>query len=161
MVGLADDWSRLFADYRRYAIVLLALSALLMYPLLAWRYGLGRGIRVLAPSLAAVTLAPPLAALAGVTFTFFNAMALVLVLSVGVDYSVFCNETSGARKPVTTLAIALATLSTILSFGMLALSRVFAVHAFGITMLIGIFLAFLFAPAAGAAASRAQTKASP
>jgi len=52
MVGLADDWSRLFADYRRYAIVLLALSALLMYPLLAWRYGLGRGIRVLAPSLA-------------------------------------------------------------------------------------------------------------
>ena len=161
MVGLADDWSRLFADYRRYAIVLLALSALLMYPLLAWRYGLGRGIRVLAPSLAAVTLAPPLAALAGVTFTFFNAMALVLVLSVGVDYSVFCNETSGARKPVTTLAIALAALSTILSFGMLALSRVFAVHAFGITMLIGIFLAFLFAPAAGAAASRAQTKASP
>jgi predicted exporter len=84
-----------------------------------------------------------------VTFTFFNAMAMVLILSIGVDYSVFCAETSGARKPVTALAIALAALSTILSFGMLAFSRVFAVHAFGVTMLIGISLAFLFAPAAG------------
>jgi predicted exporter len=126
-----------------------------MYPLLWWRYGWLGGLRVLAPSLAAVALTPPLAALAGITFTFFNAMALVLVLSVGVDYSVFCRETSGTRKPVTSLAIALAALSTILSFGMLALSRVFAVHAFGTTMLIGITLAFLFAPAAVPARSSA------
>jgi len=148
-VSLTDDWSRLFGDYRRYAIGLLALSALLMYPLLGWRYGWFGGLRVMAPSLVAVALAPPIAALAGVAFTFFNAMALVLVLSIGVDYSVFCRETSGARKPVTMLAIALAALSTILSFGMLAFSRVFAVHAFGATMLIGIALAFLFAPMAG------------
>ncbi|HEX3675572.1 MAG TPA: hypothetical protein VHU87_14975 [Rhizomicrobium sp.] len=156
LVSLADDWSSLFAQYRRYAIALLALSAVLMVPLLAWRYGFWRGLRVMAPSLAAVMLAPPLAALAGVHFTFFNAMALVLVLSVGVDYSVFCAETSGARKPVTTLAIALAALSTILGFGMLAFSRVFAVHAFGMTMLIGIALAYLFAPAAGSADRRAE-----
>lgn len=149
VVSLTDDWSRLFGDYRRYAIGLLALSALLMYPLLGWRYGWLDGLRVMAPSLVAVALAPPIAALAGVAFTFFNAMALVLVLSIGVDYSVFCRETSGARKPVTMLAIALAALSTILSFGMLAFSRVFAVHAFGATMLIGIALAFLFAPMAG------------
>jgi predicted exporter len=148
-VSLTDDWSRLFGDYRRYAIDLLALSALLMYPLLGWRYGWFGGLRVMAPSLVAVALAPPIAALAGIAFTFFNAMALVLVLSIGVDYSVFCRETSGARKPVTMLAIALAALSTILSFGMLAFSRVFAVHAFGATMLIGIALAFLFAPMAG------------
>jgi predicted exporter len=148
-VSLTDDWSRLFGDYRRYAIGLLALSAFLMYPLLGWRYGWRGGLRVMAPSLLAVALAPPIAALAGVAFTFFNAMALVLVLSIGVDYSVFCRETSGARKPVTMLAIALAALSTILSFGMLAFSRVFAVHAFGATMLIGIVLAFLFAPVAG------------
>ncbi|MGD0144008.1 MAG: hypothetical protein ABSC92_12680 [Rhizomicrobium sp.] len=155
-VSLTDDWSRLFGDYRRYAICLLALSALLMYPLLGWRYGWLDGLRVMAPSLAAVALAPPIAALAGVAFTFFNAMALVLVLSIGVDYSVFCRETSGARKPVTMLAIALAALSTILSFGMLAFSRVFAVHAFGATMRIGIALAFLFAPIAGDGRSGAR-----
>jgi predicted exporter len=155
VVSLVDDWTRLFADYRRYAIALLAISAALMYPLLAWRYGLIRGARILGPSLAAVVLAPPLAALAGVSFTFFNAMALILVLSIGVDYSVFCAETSGVRKPVTALAIALAALSSLLSFGMLAFSKVFAVHAFGMTMLIGICLAFLFAPAAGDARKKA------
>ncbi len=156
LVSLVDDWSHLFRDYRRYAIAVPVLSAVLMCPLFCWRYGWRRGLRVLLPPLAAVALAPPIAALVGVTFTFFNAMALILVLSVGVDYSVFCCETSGARKPVTTLGIALAALCTILSFGMLALSSVFAVHAFGVTMLIGIFLAFLFAPAAGSDAIRAR-----
>ncbi len=153
-VSLADDCSSLFGKYRRYAIALLALSVVLMFPLLAFRYGIFRGLRVLAPSLLAVVLAPLIGALVGIPFTFFNAMALVLVLSVGVDYSVFCAETGGSRKPVTTLAIALAAAGTILAFGMLAFSRVFAVHAFGMTMLIGIFIAWLFAPAAGDSATR-------
>ena len=53
------------------------------------------------------------------------------------------------------LAVALAALCTILSFGLLALSRVFAVSSFGVTMLIGIALAFLLAPAAGDGEARA------
>ncbi len=153
LLSPAEDISRLFGQYRRYAVMLLVLSAVLMLPLLIWRYGFGSALRVMAPSIAAVVLAPSLAALMGLEFTFFNAMALVLVLSIGVDYSVFCRETSGVRKPVTMLAVALAAMSSLLSFGLLALSRVFAVHAFGETMLIGIALAFLFAPAAGDALS--------
>jgi predicted exporter len=149
LVDLTDDWSKLFGEYRRYAILLLAASAVFMYPALAWRYGLFAALRVMAPAVVAAALAPFIAALFGVAFTFFNAMALVLVLSVGVDYSVFCRETSGVRKPVTIIAITLAALSTIISFGLLALSQTFAVHAFGTTMLIGVALSFLFAPAAG------------
>jgi predicted exporter len=149
LISPAEDYSKLFGQYRRQAIGLLALSAVLMLPMLALRYGLVSALRVMAPSVAALLLAPAIAALFDVRFTFFNAMALVLILSIGVDYSVFCRETSGERKAVTMLAVSLAALSTILSFGLLALSRVFAVHAFGTTMLIGIALAFLLAPAAG------------
>jgi predicted exporter len=149
LISPAEDYSLLFGKYRREAIGLIALSALLMLPMLIWRYGFAGALRVIAPSLAALVLAPPIAALFGVRFTFFNAMALVLVLSIGTDYAVFCRESRGLRKPVTMLAVLLAALSTILSFGLLALSRVFAVHAFGTTMLIGIALAFLLAPAAG------------
>jgi predicted exporter len=155
LVSPAEDYSRLFAKYRERAVVLLALSAVLMLPMLVWRYGWLDALRVMAPSLAALLLAPPIAALFGVRFTFFNAIALVLVLSIGVDYAVFCRETAGARKPVTMLAVALAALCTILSFGLLALSRVFAVSSFGVTMLIGIALAFLLAPAAGDGEARA------
>lgn len=148
-VNLTSDWSALFGIYRYYALALLIVSAVLMYPALAWRYGFLAGIRVMFPAIAATGLAPLVAALADVRFTFFNAMALILVLSIGVDYSVFCRETFGERKPVTSLAIALAAASTILGFGLLALSSVFAVHAFGITILIGILLSFLLAPLAG------------
>ncbi len=148
LVSLADDWSALFGVYRRQALWLLALSVLLMLPLLAARYRWATP-RVLAPSLLAVLLTPPLAALFGLAFTFFNAMALVLVLSIGVDYAVFCRETPLERRGVTALAILLAALSTTLSFGMLAASEVFAVRAFGSTMLIGIALAWLLAPLAG------------
>jgi predicted exporter len=144
----AGQFSALLAKYRVRALGLLALSALLMAPLLAWRYGLKRAAFVMAPPLAAVVLAPCLRALAGGAFTFFDAMALVLVLSVGVDYAVFCAETSGARKPVTMLAVALAASTALMSFGLLALSGVAAVQAFGTTMLLGILLAFLLAPLA-------------
>jgi predicted exporter len=75
-------------------------------------------------------------------------MALVLVLSIGVDYSIFLAETSSQRQRVTMLAVVMAAATTLLSFGLLALSSVQAVHAFGTTMLIGILLAFLFSPLA-------------
>jgi predicted exporter len=96
----------------------------------------------------AVVLAPSLRALGGATFSFFDAMALVLVLSIGVDYAIFCAETRGSRGPVTMLAVALAAGTALLSFGLLALSDVAAVHAFGATMTLGILLAFILAPMA-------------
>ncbi len=142
------DFSALLAKYRNRALILIVLSAALMTPLLVWRYGPRHGLRVMVPPLLAVLATPPLRSLGGAAFTFFDAMALVLVLSVGVDYAVFCAETGGARKPVTMLAVSLAACTALMSFGLLALSHVLAVHAFGSTMTIGILLAFLLAPLA-------------
>jgi predicted exporter len=121
--------------------------------LLAWRYGLKGAVKVMAPPLLAVLLAPALRAWFGGAFTFFDGMALVLVLSIGVDYSIFLAETSPQRQRVTMLAVTMAAATTLLSFGLLALSSVQAVHAFGSTMLIGIFLAFLLSPLARSAHS--------
>jgi predicted exporter len=100
------------------------------------------------PPAIAVLAAAPLVALAGVTFTFFNAMALVLVLSIGFDYAVFCRESKPSRRPATMLGVWLAMLTTLLSFGLLVLSSTYAVHAFGATLLVGTIMAFAFAPIA-------------
>jgi predicted exporter len=154
LIDPAGDFSRLLAKYRKRALGLLALSAVLMTPLLAWRYGLKGAVKVMAPPLLAVLLAPALRAWFGGAFTFFDGMALVLVLSIGVDYSIFLAETSPQRQRVTMLAVTMAAATTLLSFGLLALSSVQAVHAFGSTMLIGIFLAFLLSPLARSAPSR-------
>ena len=147
-VDPAGQFSALLGKYRLRAIGLLALSAVLMAPMLAWRYG-GRGaLRVMLPPTLAVVLAPALRALGGGDFSFFDAMALVLVLSIGVDYAIFFAETSTERAPVTMLAVALAAGTALLSFGLLAMSQVAAVHSFGSTMALGILLAFLLAPMA-------------
>jgi hypothetical protein len=147
-VDPASDFSRLLGKYRSRAIRLLTLSAVLMTPLLIWRYGFWKGLWVMVPPLLAVILAPALRGLAGGSFTFFDAMALVLVLSIGVDYAVFCAESTEERKSVTILAVTMAACTALLSFGLLALSKVAAVHNFGATMTLGILLSFLFAPLA-------------
>ena len=151
LIDPAGDFSLLLGKYRSRAVLVLAASLLIMTLLLFWRYGLRGGILVLLPSLLAVLLTPALRALAGSVFTFFDAMALVLVLSIGIDYAVFLAETTRQRRSVTLLAVALAACSTLMSFGLLALSSAFAVHAFGATMLTGVFLAFLLSPLAASA----------
>jgi predicted exporter len=147
-VDPTEDVTRLFGEYRRRAIILIVVSVLLMMPVLVWRYGLRGAGRVTLPPAIAVVAAPPLVALAGVTFTFFNAMALVLVLSIGFDYAVFCRESEPWRRPVTMLGVWLAMLTTLLSFGLLVFSSTYAVHAFGATILVGTILAFAFSPIA-------------
>ncbi len=147
-VDPAGDVTRLLGKYRQRAMILIAVSVILMMPILIWRYGLGGSLRVALPPAIAVLAAPSLVALAGVTFTFFNAMALVLVLSIGFDYAVFCREAAPSRRPATMLGVWLAMLTTLLSFGLLVLSTTYAVHAFGATLLTGTILAFAFAPLA-------------
>jgi predicted exporter len=153
LVDPTGDVTRLLGKYRRRAVLLLGLSLLFMMPVVIWRYGWRGSLRVLVPPTAAVLLAPLLVALAGIPFTFFGAMALVLVLSIGFDYAVFCKETDPAQRPVTMLGVWLAMVTTLLSFGLLAFSRVFAVQAFGATLLAGTLLAFLVAPLTGDAST--------
>lgn len=148
-VDPAADVSAILSHYRERAIWVLCAAVLAIAPLLLWRYGLRGGLISLAPPLSAVALTPLLLAAAGVPFSFFTSMALVLVLSIGVDYAVFCAEAGETRDPATAISTWLATVTTALAFGLLALSGVAAVHAFGMTMLIGLALSLLFAPFAG------------
>lgn len=140
------DFSRLLARYRERAVVLTAVSVALMVPLLWWRYGWSQLWRVLLPPVVAVVTTPALLALGGEAFTFFHAMALVLVLSIGMDYALFCAESGRDHRAITMVAIWLATLTTLLGFGLLGFSQVHAVSGFGLTMSIGMVLAFLLSP---------------
>ncbi len=144
----ADSITDVFARYRERALMLIAISALLMAPLLLWRYGLLGGVRVLVPPVAAVVLTPFLLALTGEEFSFFSAIALVLVLSMGVDFAVFFAEGSPAPEAATMLATLVAMVTSALSFGLLAFSQAHAVHAFGAAMFVGLMLAYLLSPMA-------------
>jgi len=151
VIDPTGDYTALFGKYRHRAIWLIGLSIVLMMVVLIWRYGWQGAIRVKAPSVTAIIAATACIGLLGQGFTFFHVMALILVQSIGVDYAVFCAECAADKRPITMLGIWLSALSTILSFGLLAFSQVTAVHAFGLTMLVGIVFAFLLAPLAGGA----------
>jgi predicted exporter len=159
LVDPTADFSTLLSKYQQRALLLTALSALLMFIALAMRYGWKGAAWVMVPSAIAISLAPTVLMLAGQVFTFFHAMAVVLLLSITSDYAIFCAESPTDRRSVTLLAVWMAALTTLLSFGLLAVSRVPAVHNFGSTMLIGILLAFFAAPLASR--GRRKTNAPP
>jgi predicted exporter len=159
LVDPTADFSTLLGKYQQRALLLTGLSALLMFIALAMRYGWKGAGWVMVPSAIAISLAPAVLILMGQVFTFFHAMAVVLLLSITSDYAIFCAESPADRRSVTLLAVWMAALTTLLSFGLLALSRVPAVHNFGSTMLVGILLAFFAAPLASR--GRRKTNAPP
>jgi predicted exporter len=139
------DFSSLLGKYRIRAMILTAASALVMFVGLTWRYGLLGSGRVMLPAGIAVLLVPAATALLGEPYTFFHAMAQVMLLAVGTDYAIFCAEGASATSLLT---VWLAAIASLLSFGLLAFSRVPAVHGFGSAMLIGIIVSAALAPVA-------------
>jgi predicted exporter len=146
LVEPTSEISALFAKYRQRTVILIAVSALLMLIPFAFRYGRAGAVWIMLPPVASIVLTPAILSLIGAPFNFFHAMALVLVLAIGVDYSVFCAESRDASRSTTMVAILLAATVTLLSFGLLAFSTAPAISSFGAGMLIGITLAFVLAP---------------
>lgn len=144
----AADISDLFGQYRRQTVWLTIGSYCLVLLILIVRYRLVGGILVMAPPAIAAMITLGLLGLTGQPLSLFNVMALLLVLGIGVDYALFFRET-GADSPTTLLAIALSSITTLLAFGLLAFSATTAIHAFGLTVLIGILAAFLLSPMSG------------
>jgi predicted exporter len=143
----AEEMSSLFGQYReRVSWVLAAAYAIILLGL-ATRYGLRQAVVLLIPPVFAGALALIIISVLGNSLNLFNFLAMILVLGIGIDFTLFLAEARGDRR-ITMFAITLSALTTMLSFGLLSLSSTFAVHSFGITVLIGIACAYLLSPLA-------------
>ncbi len=142
----AEEISALFGEYRIKIMELLAAASAVIFLVLIKRYGLQHSWRVLLPSLIACACGLATAVAMGTTLNLFNLLGLVLILGIGIDYTLFFAEK--ARSVSTLLAITLSAITTVLSFGLLSLSQTHAIHSFGITVLSGIFVAWLLSPIA-------------
>ena len=74
----------------------------------------------------------------------FHLMALILVLGIGLDMGIFLMETEEA--PHTWLAVSLSAITSLLAFGLLALSDTPVLHHFGLTVACGLTLVWLLVP---------------
>ncbi len=144
-VDQVEEISVLLGDYRRYMGWVLLFSYLAVYGLLYPRYRRASW-RVLAPTALASLLALAWLGMAGQGLQLFHLLALMLLLGIGVDYGIFLQEPDSQRDGAAWLAVGISALSTLLSFGLLGLSKTPALRAFGLTMAMGIGAVALIVP---------------
>jgi predicted exporter len=80
-----------------------------------------------------------------ISIGFFSVAALVLVFGLGLDYIFYMVDRKSGRKDLSLLGVVLSFLTTLLSFGALALSSFMPVHIFGLTVSAGLGAAFISA----------------
>lgn len=144
-VDKAGSVSAMFAEYRQLSSGWIPLASLVILLILSLRYGWRNGLAILLPTLLGLATAIAVHGYAGVAMTLFSVMGLMLVLGVGVNYAIFIVE-AGDTAPAPFAGVLLSAATTILSFGLLALSSMPALHQFGLALLLGISASVLLAP---------------
>ncbi|WP_084402417.1 MMPL family transporter [Cupriavidus sp. amp6] len=167
-VDLKGESDRLYAGYLREALLLSLAGLLAIVALLAITLRSPRRVAatVLPLAAAAVVVLGGLAAL-GQPLTLLHLVGLLLLVAVGSNYALFFNgaaagQPGAANSPHTLVSLLLANLTTVAAFGLLALSSLPLLRAFGLTVGPGAILALWFSailarPAAAPNAGNAAT----
>ncbi len=146
-VDTVRDMNLLLVSYRIKSITLLLSAYALVLCFLSIRYGLNGALSVIAPPALASVTALLVLSILGSSISIFHIMAMLLILGIGIDYTIFLRESRHPPQEVL-FAIGLSVITTILAFGLLSLSATAAIHGFGLTLLVGIVVCFLLAPSA-------------
>ncbi|EXJ16231.1 MMPL family transporter [Imhoffiella purpurea] len=143
-LDLRDTSAGLIARFIQEALDSLTLTAALIGALI-W-LGVrrqGRTLRVMLPIALAIVLDYGLLLAIEGAINLFHLVSLLLVLGLSIDYGLFISRrcTNPAESARAAFAVALSALSSLLMFGLLALSNIPVLHAIGLTTALGIALA--------------------
>ena len=147
-VDMKAETDRLYAGYLREATLLSlgGLVAIIVLLLVVFRSPL-RVLRTIAPLAASVITVTAGLALAGQPLIILHLVGLLLVVAVGSNYALFFDRPD-PHAPVsdrTLASMALANLTTVAGFGLLAFSNVSILQAMGATVAPGVILALVYA----------------
>lgn len=136
-VDPVSQYSDLFKHFRKQSTLYVFGSYLGLLFLLSIRYGWNGAVHIVIPVMTAALAALCWLSVTGANFNLFSVLALILVAGVGIDYGIFLRED---KQPSgrTLMAIFVSALTTMLAFGLLALSDTNAIHSFGVVILLGI-----------------------
>lgn len=142
MVDQVAAISSLLKNYREQVMLWVAIAYLFVFVMLTMRYK-AAVIRIITPPILAsvFTLAVLILCLPGINF--FHMMALILVLGIGIDMGIFLTETKQAAH--TWLAVTLSIMTSLIAFGLLALSATPVLKHFGLTVLLGLSFVWILA----------------
>jgi predicted exporter len=165
VLAIGPALTALYARYLGQAQQQALLGALAVLGLIALTLrSLRRVLAVALPLGLAVLLVMGGLVAAGITLSILHLVGLLLVVAVGSNYALFFDQLreQGTPDRDTLASLALANLTTVASFGLIALSEIPALSAIGRVVapgaLLGLALAAAFAPPAATAVPSANTK---
>ncbi|MEJ2456465.1 MAG: MMPL family transporter [Candidatus Thiodiazotropha sp.] len=143
--NLREETSQLIGSFRKEILGQIALGIAVML-LVLWlglrslRHALG----VLLPIAAAIVITLALPPLMGETMNLFHLISLMLVLGIGIDFSLFFSRRSAreGEHEETLHALTLCALSTASVFAILGTSSIPVLHAIGTTVASGVSLSY-------------------
>lgn len=142
LVDQVSAISNLMQKYRQQLSVWVSLAYFFVFLILACRYRIAAWRIVLPPMLASIfTLALLMLMLPGINL--FHTVALFLVLGIGMDMGIFLTETRQAKQ--TWLAVTMSVATSLMAFGLLALSQTPVLVHFGLTVLLGLTFVWILA----------------
>lgn len=148
LVDVKAEADRLYGGYFERAQLTSAagLGAIVILLLAALRSP-ARVARVMAPLIAGVLFVAAWHTLAGTRLNLLHLVGLLLVVAIGSNYALFFDRMAhDATPPARTLAsLTLANVTTVASFGVLALSEIPVLHAMGSTVALGALATLAFA----------------
>ena len=139
-VDKPQEISNLFSQYRLLFSWLVLLGYAITFVALWLRYK-KESWRAVLPPILATFLTITLLSGFGQPIGLLSILAFAFLLGVGTDYGIFLLEYPSDRRMV--FSISMGALMTLISFGSLSLSRVPALHGFGLTLLFGISLTWI------------------
>jgi predicted exporter len=162
LLDMKAEADRLYSGYLSEAarLALAGLGAIVVLLSLALR-SLARVARVVAPLILAVVVVAGLLVALGARLTILHLVGMLLIVAVGSNYALFFDRGSAHPRrtsmPLTLASLVLANVATVLTFGVLACSRVPVLAQLGSAVAPGTLLALLFS----AQLSRPETPAPP
>jgi predicted exporter len=148
LLDLKSASEALASRYRSRVLWALAAAALMLVGALSLALRrVGRVQRVLLPMLLATVFSVALLHAAGVGFTLFHLVSLILAAGLGLDYALFFERAGhdGAEQRRTLHAVLVCAASTVIVFGLLASSGIPVLRAIGLTVTVGVLLQFTLA----------------
>lgn len=146
------DFGTLFETFRLGLAGLIAAGLVILSLMLVRLLGVRRGLAAALPVAGGLIAGLAATGLTGMPVNLFSLFALILVMGIGVDYTIFFHSEEGGGSEAEPsdhvfYAMAVALGSTLLSLGILVLSETPAVRNFGLVLSAGVLFAFLLAPA--------------
>lgn len=132
--------------FRERVLLGLAAAAAALLLLVVVAFGPRRAARVLPPVVLGIAATLAILRLLGVELTLFHLIALMLAAGLGMDYALFfVHAGAGDEQRRTLHAVLLSAASTLLVFGLLAVSEIPVLHAIGLSVAIGVSAQFVLA----------------